>query len=98
MYTYPAIDFLEPRLTKEMEVFEYGYGNSTKWYAERVNSVISLEHNQKWFDYVARTISENITLVRKDLKDQNYVLEISRCKKNFDILTIDGEIELLALS
>ncbi len=46
---FGAIDFLEQWLHKEMNVFEYGSGSSTLFFAKRVNSVISIDHNKDWF-------------------------------------------------
>ena len=33
--TYPAIEFLQERVRPDWDVFEYGSGNSTRWYAAR---------------------------------------------------------------
>lgn len=89
-YTYPAIEFLEPRLTKEMELFEYGCGNSTIWYAKKVRSVISVEHDQEWFDTISQSLPRNAELVRVDLEGEQYASEILRYGQRFDIVVIDG--------
>jgi len=89
-YTYPAIDFLEKRLTKEMKVFEYGCGNSTRWYADKVNSVTSVEHDPKWFEIVSQDLPKNVKLIRQDLEDQQYASEITRTQEKFDVVVIDG--------
>ena len=34
--TYPSIAFIDPRLSCEMSLFEYGSGNSTLWWAGHV--------------------------------------------------------------
>src|SRR5262245_48494149 len=47
-YTYAAIHFLEPRLQRQLRVFEYGCGNSTLWYSKRVSQVIAVEHDLQW--------------------------------------------------
>ena len=39
---YTAIDFLEPRISKEMKVFEFGSGNST--YFGGLNGLLQLFH------------------------------------------------------
>jgi len=46
--TYPAIRFLERRLSNSLEVFEFGSGNSTLWWAERVSRIDSCEHDAQW--------------------------------------------------
>lgn len=51
-FTYSAISFIEKKLLKSFNVFECGAGNSTKWFAKRVNSIISVEHDRKFFNYI----------------------------------------------
>lgn len=46
---FGAIDYLQHWLTKEMKVFEYGSGSSTLFFAERTQTVISIEHNEEWY-------------------------------------------------
>ena len=48
--TYPFIDFLSGRLNRELEVFEFGSGNSTLFFAERVKQLTSVEHNKDWYN------------------------------------------------
>src|SRR5690606_34829880 len=45
-FTYSFIDFLEGRLNKNLSIFEYGSGNSTRYFAERVRHISSLEHDK----------------------------------------------------
>jgi len=47
--TYPFIDFISDRLRPDMEIFEYGSGNSTLWFADRVKRVDVIEHDEKWY-------------------------------------------------
>ena|SRR5690554_1347836 len=48
--TYSFIDFLENRLNKEQSVFEFGSGNSTRYFAKKVNHISSLEHDKAWYE------------------------------------------------
>jgi len=66
-YTYCVINFIESRINKEMNVFEYGSGNSTIWWAERVNSVVSCEHNKKWFSFMKIRLPVNVEYLYYDL-------------------------------
>jgi hypothetical protein len=54
---FSCIDFLDQWLKKDMQVFEYGSGGSTLYFAEKVGTIISIEHDAKWFGY-ARTVVE----------------------------------------
>ena len=47
-YTWPAVEYLEQLDFSGRKVFEYGSGNSTLWWAERVREVISCEHDPVW--------------------------------------------------
>ncbi|MFH0879142.1 MAG: hypothetical protein V2A34_05480, partial [Lentisphaerota bacterium] len=46
--TYSALQFLESRIRKDFRVFEYGCGNSTLWWANRVQQVTSCESDEQW--------------------------------------------------
>jgi len=52
-FSYGAIDFLERFLRKEMQVFEFGSGGSTLFFAQRAKSVTAVEDNAHWCDLVA---------------------------------------------
>jgi predicted O-methyltransferase YrrM len=47
-----AIRFCETSLTREMVGFEWGSGRSTAWFAQRLGSLTSIEHDPKWFKVV----------------------------------------------
>lgn len=90
-YNYAAIDFVSSRLKPEMYVFEYGAGNSTRWYAERVTHVIACEHDHAWADIVRQKLPQNATLVERALGDE-YVSEIGKHGRHFDLVVIDGRM------
>jgi hypothetical protein len=46
-FSHPLIDFLKDRLSKDMTVFEYGCGNSTLWWADRVRSVTGVKNDSE---------------------------------------------------
>ena len=66
--TYSFISYIENRLNKSMSIFEYGSGNSTLFYAEKVNRVISVEHDKKWHEKLIENIPENVKLIHCELK------------------------------
>ena len=55
---FSCIDFLDHWLKKDMQVFEYGSGGSTLYFAEKVGKITSIEHDAKWFGY-AKTVVEH---------------------------------------
>jgi hypothetical protein len=44
--TYSFIDFIADRIQKHHTVFEFGSGNSTFYYAQRAQKVVSVEHDR----------------------------------------------------
>ena len=66
--TYPAIRFLEARLSRSMEVFEFGAGNSTLWWAERVDRIDSCEHDAKWYERIRARMPSNASVTHCPLE------------------------------
>lgn len=56
--TQAAIVTLEQLLTPEMVGLEYGSGNSTLFIASRVKQLTSVEHNDHWYQIVAKKLKE----------------------------------------
>jgi hypothetical protein len=87
-FNYPAILWLEPLLRATDSVFEYGSGNSTRWFASRVSRVVSVEHDPKWFERVRSALPPNADL---HLRTTGYANAISEVEEQlFDIVVIDG--------
>ena len=53
---YEAIDWLQSYLGPEMQLFEWGSGGSTLFFASRVRSVITVEHDPAWHSVVAQQL------------------------------------------
>lgn len=89
--TYPCLSFLEERVGTSMNVFEYGCGNSTLWWASRVQRVTSCEHNRSWYDEVKKTAPSNVELHHIPLeRDGAYSRLVAKFHRKFDIIFIDG--------
>lgn len=50
--TYPFVDFIDDRINKSMNIFEFGAGNSSIYYAKKANSVVSIEHSPEWYKII----------------------------------------------
>ncbi len=88
--TYPCIHFLEGRLAADMTVFEYGAGNSTRWYAQRVLSVISVENDQGWVQLLEKQgLPANANLLYRELGN-GYAEAIKEYTTGFDMVVVDG--------
>ncbi|MEE4243338.1 MAG: hypothetical protein V2I36_17885 [Desulfopila sp.] len=90
--TYPAIAFLAERLGSEMAVFEYGTGNSTFWWADRVAKLVSCEHDKEWYAAFRDKVPTHITYLLRRAKggSKEYSEEITKYTDAFDIIVIDG--------
>lgn len=91
-FTYPFIDFIKTRLKKNQTLFEFGSGNSTLFFANFVDTVISIEHNKEWYNKLYKRIPKNVSLYLID-STNNYSNSI-KAHKQIDIIVIDGEHRL----
>lgn len=53
--TFACSRWLERHLGANYRVFEYGAGGSTRWFAERVSELVSVEYDPAWFEYVSKS-------------------------------------------
>ncbi|GEM_PF-2534131 len=89
-YTYPAIEFIEDKIDNNFRIFEYGSGNSSLWWAQRVAKVISIESDGNWFEYIKGNMPSNveINLIEDDFK---YASSINSYEDHyFDVIIVDG--------
>ena len=56
--TFKAINYLSSFLQKDMELFEYGSGGSTLFFARKVKKIISIEHDKSWYNYEINKLKE----------------------------------------
>ena len=61
-YTYPAIDFLKFRNYDDKRILEFGGGQSTLWWANKAESVVTLEGDQDWFNKIKGKMPPNVDL------------------------------------
>ncbi len=87
--TYSFIEFMKTWLKPDMQLFEYGSGNSTLFYAGYVKSVTTVEHNKTWYDRVKKQIPPNVNLIYQPL-DNGGKYENSVSGIMYDVIIIDG--------
>lgn len=88
---YSFIDFIKHRLKKQHTIFEFGSGNSTIFYAQKVGKVVSVEHDKQWYDKIVGAKPENVELIYCELvRDGDYCRMPIKLKKTFDIIIVDG--------
>ncbi len=89
--TYSFIDFIKERLHKDLSVFEYGSGSSTLFYAARVRRVVSVEHNQDWYNKIVQSKPDNAEMIFTELhRDGEYSKKAASLPEKFDIIIVDG--------
>ena len=88
--TYPFLQFITPRVSKHWIVFEYGMGNSTLWWSERVASVHSVEHDLTWFQSICARIPNNVDARFFPERSHEYVSAPQFAGKKYNVICIDG--------
>ncbi len=95
--TYPFIEFISQKLQKNHEIFEFGCGSSTLFFAKRVKKIITLESDKKWLEIMRIKALElaldNIEFVliedaQENESYQNYVKNC--CRQKFDFIIVDS--------
>ncbi len=91
-FTYSSIYFLKDRIQPSFSVFEYGSGNSTLWFRERVERIVSVEHDASWYEYIKSELQKypNIEYLKRDLESGAYEKEVLAYEDAFDVIVIDG--------
>lgn len=90
-WTYSFNDFIRDRLSKDMDIFEFGSGSSSIYLADKVNSITSVEHDKNWYELVKSKMPSNVKLIFKDLEyGGEYSKSILKEDKLFDIVIVDG--------
>ncbi len=89
-FTYPAIEYIQQLDLSDRVVFEWGSGNSSLFFADRVKQITSVESNKDWFETISKKKKDNQTLVYVEEGD-NYPDYISKTKALYDIIIIDGK-------
>jgi len=90
--TYPFIEFISKRLKEDMEIFEFGSGNSTFFYSDKVKTVTTIEHDKKWFEKIRDKKKGNVEIIYIPLdEDGKYCRAASVDNRKYDIIIIDAE-------
>ena len=89
--TYSFIDFIKTRITKGHSIFEFGSGNSTFFYAKSAGRVVSVEHDQDWFNKISATKPANSEMIFCELKtDGEYCRKPISLGQKFHMIIVDG--------
>ncbi len=88
--TYPAIEFLIEHDFSNAAVFEYGSGNSSRFWSSRCLSITSVESDSTWYTFGAASLAPNQSLLLRATPFE-YAMAIHEGEQRYDIIVIDGE-------
>ena len=87
-YTYSSIEYLKQLDLSAKSVFEFGSGNSTLFWSKEVGKIVSVEHDQGWYNRLSDQVSDNVEY-RLCVEKAEYLDSITTFEP-FDIIIIDG--------
>lgn len=100
-----AIDAVASALPDGARVFEFGGGGSTPWFGDRVAEVVTVEHDEEWFDVLKASAPTNAKVELRRPSPQgtmasesapgaffdDYVHAIlEQPDESFDLVVVDG--------
>jgi len=88
-YTYPAIEYLNQLDFSNKTVFEYGSGNSTRFWSEICEKLVSVEDNEEWYKKIKVKLPNKVDYHLLQEKTE-FVQSIYNYPYKFDIILIDG--------
>lgn len=98
--TYPFIEYIATKLHKEHQIFEFGLGASTFYFAPRVKKVVVLETNAIWLKIMTAKLKDaginnvEVILMEDGFSNKNYENTASRYAKDtgtkFDFIFVDS--------
>jgi len=89
-YTFPSISYLSGIDMSRLSVFEFGMGNSTLWWAERVLSVCSCDHDAGFERMIRNRLPSNARSLGAFVDKEAYLGAIGSTNESFDIVVVDG--------
>lgn len=89
-YTYPAIEYLNQLDFSGREIYEYGAGNSSLFWARKAKYVTSVENDRNWYLSIQKNQHKNQQLLLIE-NEKDYVNSILQKNRKYDLIIIDGE-------
>lgn len=94
-WTYAAVEFVEGRIGRGIEVLEFGSGASTFWLAQRVCGVKSIENDAVWAGRLESRIPSNVELVLTESMEET-ARALARSGARFHLLINDALADRIA--
>lgn len=90
-YTYSSIEYIKQLDFSDKRVFEFGSGNSSLFWADRVREITSVEENEEWYESRLASKKENMKLLYEE-NDEKYSNSIMNEEGDFDVIIVDGKV------
>lgn len=88
-YTYPAIEYCNQLDASGLNIFEYGSGNSSLYWAHKGANVWCVEDDPTWYDTM-KGKSAQLRGISLSTTSKAYASAIAEVGQQFDIVIIDG--------
>jgi len=90
-YSYPANDLLERRDYADKKILEFGGGQSSIWWGERSEFVLTIEANKDWYISLQDKLPKNVEIKHFSIEQRDQIEKfISDRNELFDVIIIDG--------
>ena len=89
-FTTSFVSFLDPRLGANFRVFEFGAGNSTRYFARRVAAVTSVEDHAGWHAELKAQLSGSANVALHLLRDQSFYQAAQTLGGDYHLIVVDG--------
>lgn len=90
-YTYPAIEYLSQFDYEDKNIFEFGCGNSSRFWAKRAKSVTPVEDNSKYLEKWQAEFDEKNIQIRFRQEGEAYYNAILEDENLYDVIVVDGK-------
>ena len=84
----PTIEWLNEFLKEPKKIFEFGSGNSTIYLDGKTEKLVSVEHEQKWYEKTKPSLKKAEYFLIHPNDYPTYITKYP--KKYFDLVIIDG--------
>ena len=89
-YTYPTIEYLRQLDFSQRTVFEFGCGNSTLFWGNVAQRVVSVESNPEWHAKVLGMVDGHRITLHLASEQDAYVHSLRAQGNKFDLIVVDG--------
>lgn len=90
-YTYPAIEYLSELDYSQKNIFEFGCGYSSLFWANRAKQVTSIEDNPEWFEKWQKEFKKPNLSIYLRSEGEAYYSAICENPLKYDVIIIDGK-------